>query len=271
MKKKEFLNEDRYQQTIKNLKTVSLCVIIIGFLIGGGIIVTGLVKTNELKKENKSIVEKIEQKYDSKTSAQVQGELTSEITSLQQKVNELEKEIATLEKEQRKIFLVNEPGGLSDDYYAIDNEIMEKRKELSTVETNIMGYKSELSNIKSGDYESKKQREIYDITKSEDKYDWLYGPGVMIIFMSCLISGGIYLKSKQREIIAFSAQQVMPVAQEGMKKMAPSVAVVGKAMAEEMSQVYKEKSKDRAPAYGKTEKKYAEFVKEGTNEDVNKF
>jgi hypothetical protein len=78
----------------------SLCILIIGLLIGGGLIGTGVVKTNEVKKENERIAEKIEQKYDSSTSDQNQRELTSEITSLQQKADTLKKEITTLEAEK---------------------------------------------------------------------------------------------------------------------------------------------------------------------------
>ena len=244
MEKKEFLNEERYQKNKKRLTTVSLCVLIIGLLIGGGLIATGVIKTNQVKKENERIVEKIEQKYDSKTSAQVQRELTSEITSLQQKADALEKEIATLEAERTKIFMGRENGGFSDSYYAKNNEIKEKRKELSTVENNIRAYKSELSNIKSGAYESKKKSEINENTKAVDQYILLYALGGMIILMSCSISGGIYMVSKRREIMAFQAQQVMPVAQEGMEKMAPSVAKVGKAMAEEIAKGVKEGMKD---------------------------
>jgi hypothetical protein len=61
---------------------------------------------------------------------------------------------------------------------------------------------------------------------------------------------------KRREITAFTTQQVMPVAQEGMEKMAPSVAKVGKAMAEEM-----------APTYGKIAKEIAKGVKDGMKDD----
>ena len=259
MEKKELLNEERYQKNKKKLKTVSLCVLIIGLLIGGGLIVTGVVKTNEVKKENERIVEKIEQKYDSRTSVQVQRELTSEITSLQQKADALEKEITALGAEKTKIFMGEENSGFSDSYYAKDNEIKEKRKELSTVETKIRTYKSELSNIKSGAYESKKKSEISQETKAVDQYDMLYALGGMIMLMSCSISGGIYMVSKRREIMAFQTQQIMPVAQEGMEKMAPSVAKVGKAMAEEM-----------APAYGEIAKEIAKGVKEEMKDEDNK-
>ena len=42
-----------------------------------------------------------------------------------------------------------------------------------------------------------------------------------------MISFAIFMFAKKREIMAYTAQQVMPVAQEGIEKIAPAV---GKAM-----------------------------------------
>ena len=52
--------------------------------------------------------------------------------------------------------------------------------------------------------------------------------GGFIIVASCMIAGSIYTFAKRREILAFSAQQVMPVAQEGIDKMAPTMGSVAK-------------------------------------------
>ena len=42
------------------------------------------------------------------------------------------------------------------------------------------------------------------------------------------MSGSIYMIAKRREILAFSTQQVMPVAKEGINKMAPTMGNVAK-------------------------------------------
>ncbi len=39
-----------------------------------------------------------------------------------------------------------------------------------------------------------------------------------------MIAVSIYTFAKRREILAFSAQQVMPVAKEGIEKMTPTVS-----------------------------------------------
>lgn len=51
--------------------------------------------------------------------------------------------------------------------------------------------------------------------------------GGFVIIASCILCGGLYLNLvKRREILAYTAQQVMPVAQEGIEKMAPSIGKV---------------------------------------------
>lgn len=51
--------------------------------------------------------------------------------------------------------------------------------------------------------------------------------GGFVIIASCILCSGLYLNLvKRREILAYTAQQVMPVAQEGIEKMAPSIGKV---------------------------------------------
>ena len=53
--------------------------------------------------------------------------------------------------------------------------------------------------------------------------------GAFICFATCMTSGFIFMFAKQRHIVAFRAQQVMPVAKEGIDEMAPTI---GKAAGE---------------------------------------
>ena len=55
--------------------------------------------------------------------------------------------------------------------------------------------------------------------------------GGFIIIASCMISGAIYMFTKRREIAAFSAQQMRPIVEEGIEKMAPSVGNAAKEIA----------------------------------------
>lgn len=77
--------------------------------------------------------------------------------------------------------------------------------------------------------------------------------GGFIIAASCMISGFVFIISRGREIAAYQAQQIMPIAQEGMKQMAPTVNEV---------------MRESAPVYGEVAKEIAKGVKEGMNKDM---
>ena len=100
-----------------------------------------------------------------------------------------------------------------------------------------------------------------DFNKEFDSYDSIpfYIIGGFIIIASCMFAGSIYMTTKQREILAFHAQQVMPVAQEGMEKMAPTIGKTGASIA-----------KDMAPAYGEIAKEISKGIKEGLKNDDEK-
>lgn len=100
-----------------------------------------------------------------------------------------------------------------------------------------------------------------DFNKDFDSYDSIpfYIIGGFIIIASCMIAGSIYMTTKQREILAFHAQQVMPVAQEGIEKMAPTIGKAGASITKEM-----------APAYGEIAKEISKGIKEGLKNDDEK-
>lgn len=100
-----------------------------------------------------------------------------------------------------------------------------------------------------------------DFNKEFDSYDSIpfYIIGGFIIIASCMFAGSIYMTTKQREILAFHAQQVMPVAQEGIEKMAPTIGKAGASITKEM-----------APAYGEVAKEISKGIKEGLKNDDEK-
>ena len=69
--------------------------------------------------------------------------------------------------------------------------------------------------------------------------------------------------------MAYSIQQAMPVAEEGLEKMAPTVAKVGATLTKEMAPVYKEVAKDIAPVYGEVAKEISKGIKEGLQDSDN--
>ena len=247
MEKKEYLNEERYQKNRKKIAKISLLVLIIGCIIGGSLIVIGVTK-----------IKNVNSKYSSDSQAELTKQIETEKEKLEKRKEELEeygirynvvaKYTDGKEYELKLITNVLDP---SFGYYKFDEY---QNNSVTAKYCTLMLQNDE---YKSGYHKSR------DISMCVP----LFMFGAFIIISSAMFAGMIYMTSKRREIMAFQAQQVMPVAQEGMEKMAPSVAKVGKAMAEEMAPVYKEMAKDMAPTYGEIAKEIAKGVKEGMKDE----
>jgi len=140
MKRNEYLNEEKYQKTVKKLQKISLLVLIVGFIIGGLLLYKGIT------------TEKIDKN--------------------------------ALKIQQNEEFKLN---GLSKKYYELSDKIH----------------------------------------KDDSKYVFI-SLGAMILIISSMTSLVLYTTSKQREINAFYAQQQMPLAQEGLEKIAPAAGKAAK-------------------------------------------
>ena len=223
--KKEYLNEENYEKGKKTLKRISLIILVIGLLIGGSLIVLGIIKSNDLKRQNEEAIEQVEQNNKARTAEEVQVD----IDSLQDQIDSIETEITNLEREKTRIF--QEDRGFSDRYYSKEDEIKLKQKDLSKLRTQLSDYEDELWKINSGYNDTRNAIEKGRNTISIAKYIPFYMFGSFIIIASCMIAGVIYVFAKRREITAFTTQQVMPVAQEGIEKMAPTVGNAAKEVA----------------------------------------
>ena len=96
--------------------------------------------------------------------------------------------------------------------------------------------------------------------ESESTRMLLIFPGIFITLVGCMVR---FIVANQRSIMAYQAQQVMPVAKEGIEKMAPSVGVVAKEVAKGVG----ESAEEIAPAAGAVAKEIAKGIKEGLKED----
>ena len=73
------------------------------------------------------------------------------------------------------------------------------------------------------------------------KRDLLIFPGVFITIVGCIVR---FLVANQRSITAYQIQQMRPVAQEGIEKMAPSAGVVAKEITKGVKEGLKEDKKN---------------------------
>ena len=250
MEEKEYLNEERYQKNRKKIARISLIVLVIGCLIGGSLIVLGVVR-------NKNV----SSKYSSESRAELTKQIETEKKKLEKSKEELEEQgveynavAKYTDGKAYELKLITNVLDPSFDYYKFDEY------QNNSVTAKYCSLMLQNDENKSG---FNRNHEIF-------KNAPLFMFGTVIIISSIMFAGSIYMMSKRREIMAFQTQQVMPVAQEGMEKMAPSVAKVGKAMAEEMAPVYKDMAKEIAPVYGEIAKEIAKGVKEGMKDDDNK-
>lgn len=214
MEKKELLSEEKYEKTKNMISKVAVVILVVGLLIGGSLIATGIVKSNQAANESAAIVESVD--------------------DLQVELEDVKSQLAKLEAEQDAEFMAN---GFSEKYYTIANQI-------ETLKTRKSELTSEISKINNGWYDN-------DIQSSAKTAPYYMG-GAFIIIASLMISGSVFMFSKRREMLAFQMQQVMPVATEGLEKVAPTVAKVGKDVMKEM-----------APAYGEMAKEISKGIKEG--------
>lgn len=84
--------------------------------------------------------------------------------------------------------------------------------------------------------------------------------GVWLSFVGCIIR---FFIGNRREIMAYGVQTTMPIAQEGMKVMAPVVAETGATIIKTMAPVMKDVAVEMSPAYSEIAKGIAQGIKEG--------
>lgn len=280
-KKKEFLTEENYERGKKKIKNIAIIIFIFGVLIGGSLIVTGLVKqrqinskySEESKNNKKEQLEQEKQQLIQELDTEKQNLLTSK-TTFENKIKPVEDEIKKLEREKTDVFMNN---GFSDRYYEIEDKIEDLKESTKNDENSLSVIENALdenfdycsfSEAKNNTYTSKycslknqvtkKDAEITgldlefsDFNKKFNSFDSIpfYMIGGFIIVASGMIAFVIFMFAKRREIIAFTAQQVMPVAQEGIEKITPTVGnavgTIGKSLAKGIKEGINEADKNK--------------------------
>ena len=171
-------------------------------------------------------------------SKEIKAELEARpLSVIEAEMDDMNNTLASLKAKNNKEFKEN---GFTEEYYKTENEIDKINEKLSSL-------KSESWNKKNG----------YGIASHAQKYIPFYVIGGFIIFTTLMISGQIYLISKGREIFAYTTQQTIPVAKEGIEKMAPT-----------MRKVSKEAMQDMAPEFGEIAKEIAKGIKEGKEDEI---
>lgn len=246
METKKYLTEENYELGKKKLKTIAIIILIVGLIFGGSIIALGLMKQNEI---NNKYSENNEDNKENKEN--LKKELALEKEKLQNTKKELEEKIKPTEDEIKK--LEREPfTGFDDAYYARKDKIEELSKTIASDKSSIAIIDGALSDfVNSCDFDMGKNNSYTENycalknkleAKSENKSEFnavqqkidssksipYYMFGGFIIVASAMISASIYMFAKRREIMAFTVQQSMPIAKEGIDEMSPYAGKVVK-------------------------------------------
>ena len=286
MEKKGILTEDNYLKGKQKIKSIALIVLAIGLLLGGSFIIAGIIKQNAVndKYSEKSKEKELQQLESEKEKLSIAVE--EEKQNLIKSKEDLEAKIKPVEDEIKNLKRVTFTG-FDDAYYArqdkieeLNESIVADKKSIDVIENALdesfdhCAFDSAKNNNYTSSYCSLKNElkakngEIYlldnkytDFNKKfeSEKYVPFYIVGGFILIASIMISGSIYMMTKRREIAAFSVQQMMPIAQEGIEKIAPSVGKAGASIAKEM-----------APTYGQIAKEISKGIKEGLKGEEKK-
>ena len=208
MDNNKFLNEKKYQNTKTIFIILAILILIIGFAVGGLIIKKGLNKKNDI--------------YSKYTEENKQAQIVSLNVQIK---------IAKSSLESKKVELIAQ--GLQPSSNYEDNESYNLY-----IITNVLNPR--LSNCSFDEYKNNELtsqycnliKQLEDTEKLDIKYERksesfscipYYMSGTFIILFSIMISILLFVTAKRREIIAFQAQQAMPVVKEGIEEISPAL------------------------------------------------
>jgi len=208
MEKKEYLNEENYQKTKGKISAIAFIVLVVGLIIGGMLIVKGIQVTNDVNSSysdtsKASLTEKLQQE---------ESLLKSKKLALESKGIKYSSFASYSDGEAYDLKLITNVMDPSFNYWKFDEY------KNNSITKNYCLLKEQIEDV-SSDFNKN-----WELSSSIPYYMF----GGIIIIVSCIIAGSIYRVTKRREIAAFSAQQMRPIVEEEMEKMAPSMGNVAK-------------------------------------------
>ena len=232
--KKKYLTEENYEKGKKVILKIAIAVLVIGLLIGIGLIVAGVSSFNSKEEVNDNTVPYEE-------SGKSLEEINLEIENVENQINEINQNINSLKAEKNKEFMAN---GFSDKYYEISSEIDSENSKISSLnfdKTSLLAEKQLLNSGISSNTDITNGQNNLDNVASKGIGGILIVLGLGVLLFTFAISGSLFLFYKKREILAFTAQQSIPVVKEGIDEMAPTIGNVAKEISKGISSGIKDK------------------------------
>ena len=236
MEKKEYLTEENYEKGKKTLAKIIKIVLTVGLSISLLLIISGfiIIATSGNKENDKETTTTTTTTYSSKVRSE--AEINADITARTTKINELKKGLPSLKAQKDNEF--RNSRGFTEKYYELEQKISDLEDEISKLESEKRAFERELSNRESDlEYEKNKQEfeEEFNSIGNDIEPEGLFKKG---------IGGMLFLIYKKREITIFTTQQTMPIAQEGIEKLAPTIGDAAGSIAEGITKGIKKGKED---------------------------
>lgn len=204
--KKEYLTEESYLKAKKKITIIAIVIFVVFLVVGGGLIFIGQNKKAEQEKANTELLKTNQERLSAIATEKI--DIVNQITSKQE-------ECDTMDMTAENWF---------SNHHKCQNERSDLQDKLTDLDTE----------------EFKLENYIY---ASYNNFGYTMF-GVFIIVAGGMIALSVYFIAKRREIAAFSTQQIMPVAKEGIEKMNPTIAKARGEIAKEIARGIKEGLKE---------------------------
>ena len=232
MENKKYLTEENYEKGKKTILKIAITILVIGIVIGISLIIVGILKINSTS-ENSNNNTTIEE------DAMTEEEIDLKIAEIDNQINEINQNLNSLKAEKSQEFMTN---GFSEKYYEIDSEIETENKKISDLNQEKFILESEKQLTNNGFIDDFEEGGPENLASKGFGGMMIMG-GVMVLIFTALISGNLFMIYKRREILAFTAQQSIPVVKEGIEEMAPTIGNVVKEVTKGISSGIKDKEK----------------------------
>ncbi len=255
MEKKEYLTEENYEKGKKTLAKIIKIVLTAGLSLSLLLIISGIIviaTSGNKESDKKETTTTTTTTYSSKVRSE--DAIKADINARTTKINELKKDLPSLKAQKDKEFRNSK--GFTEKYYELDQKISDLESEISKLESEKRTFERELSN-REFDLEVEKnehefEEEFNSITNDiEPEGIFKKGIGGILIAIglglippTLMISGMLFLIYKKREIAIFTTQQTMPIAKEGIEKMAPTIGDAAGSIAEGITKGIKKGKED---------------------------
>lgn len=206
--KKEYLTEKNYNKGKKIIMLIALLVLVVGLTIGGLLIYKGINEKQKIDNTTNEQAEKDKQRL---------KEIETEKEELNKKISDKKYECDSIKMETDSWF---------EKSNKCDNEVLSLEEQVDELE-------SEEFDLENTNYEFDKKYNSVGSTR-------YFMFGGFIIIATLITSLSIFMFAKRREIMAFGMQQTMPLAQEGIEKMAPTVGNAAGTIAKDVAAGIKE-------------------------------